>query len=185
MPNRRGVWLPVVLVLLLCGCGGAGRAELERTRAELELTRAELDKLHARLAANEQQAAAQTYLQELEKLDSLKTKGVLTQEEFDRRKSAILERQPVPTVEKPQAPASGMDELAKQLRTLASLYTNSTINLQERDAKRTQLIARPLHMTDLKKDLETVHALYNESAITLQERDTLKQKLLELDGAAK
>ena len=168
MPNRLGAWLPVMLALLLCGCGGAGRAELERTRAELELTRAELAKLHTRLAANEQRAAAQTYLEELEKLDSLKTKGVLTQEEFDRRKSAILERQPVPTVEKPQAPApaSGMDELAKQLRTLASLYGNSTINRQERDAKRTQLIARPLHMTDLKQDLETVHALYNESAIT-------------------
>ena len=179
MLNRLGAWLPVLLALLVCG--GVGRAELERTRAELEVTRAELDKLHSRLAASEQRAAAQTYLEELERLDSLKTKGVLTQEEFDRRKSAILERQPVPAVEKPQAPASGMDELAKQHRTLASLYGNSTINLQERDAKRTQLIARPLHMTDLKKDLETVHALYNESAITLQERDTLKQKLLELD----
>ena len=174
-----------MLALLICGCDGASRAELERTRAELELTRAELEKLHARLAANEQRAAAQTYLEELEKLDTLKTKGVLTQEEFDRLKSAILERQPVPTVEKPQAPASGMDELAKQLRTLASLYTNSTINHQERDAKRTQLIARPLHMTDMKKDLEAVHALYNESAITLQERDTLKQKLLELDTGKK
>ena len=185
MQTRCGAWRPVVLALLVCGCDGASRVELEQTRAELEVTRAELDKLHARLAANEQQAAAQTYLQELEKLDSLKTKGVLTQEEFVRRKIAILERQPVPAVEKPQAPASGMDELTKQLRTLASLYTNSTINLQERDAKKTQLIARPLHMTDLKHDLETVHALYNESAITLQERDTLKQKLLELEGAAK
>ena len=78
-----------------------------------------------------------------------------------------------------------MDDFAKQLRTLASLYTNRTINLQERDAQRTQRIARPLHMTDMKKDLEAVHALYNESAITRPERDTLKQKLLELDAGKK
>lgn len=187
MPTRAGCWLSIVLALWMCGCREANRAELERTRAELEKTRAELAQVQTRQAAIEKQAAAQSYLEELEKLDSLKTKGVLTQEEFDRRKTSILERQPVPQSEVPQARpvASGMDELAKQLRTLAALYSNSTINMQERDAKKTQLIARPLHMVDMKKDLETVHALYNESAITLQERDTLKQKLLDLDTGKK
>ncbi|MBC8115810.1 MAG: SHOCT domain-containing protein, partial [Candidatus Saccharimonas sp.] len=121
----------------------------------------------------------------LEKLDSLKSKGVLTPDEFDRRKQAILDRQQLSIVVKPDPPPSGMDELARQLRTLASLYGNSTINLQERDAKKVQLIQRPLHVSDMKKDLETVHALYNESAITLPERDTLKQKLLELNSPAK
>ena len=62
LPNRLGAWLPVMLALLGCGCGGAGRAELERTRAELEVTRVELAKLHSRLVGNEQQAAAQTYI---------------------------------------------------------------------------------------------------------------------------
>ena len=73
----------------------------------------------------------------------------------------------------------------KLCESLLRVRSRGTINLQERDAKRTQLIARPLHMTDMKQDLETVHALYNESAITQQERDTLKQKLLDLDGTAK
>ena len=152
---------------------------------ELEKSRAEIAALQARMATISKDAESKSYLEELEKLDSLKTKGVLTQEEFDRRKQAILESQKLSNVTKPEPPASGMDDLAKQLRTLAALYSNSTINMQERDAKKTQLIARPLHGTDMKKDLETVHALYNESAITMQERDKLKQKLLELDAGTK
>ncbi len=183
MIARHCVWLSLVVVLSVSGCGNSDRRELERTRAELEKTRAELANLNSRVAKLDQDHAAQGYLEELEKLDTLKSNGVLTQDEFDRRKQAILDRQPLSIVAKPEPPPSGMDDLAKQLRTLASLYSQSTINLQERDAKRTQLIQRPLHTADMKKDLETVQALYNESTITLSERDTLKKKLLELDSA--
>ncbi len=185
MTTRVGQWLAPLLLLTMCGCDRANRTELERTRAELDKTRAELATLNARLAKLGQDVESKSYLEELEKLDSLKTKGVLTQEEFDRRKQAILDGQKLSTVIKPEPPASGMDELAGQLRTLAALYSNSTINQQERDAKKAQLIARPLHMTNMKKDLETVQALYSDSTITQQERDTLKQKLLELDTGTK
>jgi multidrug resistance efflux pump len=181
MSTRLPVWWMITAILVTGGCDRANRAELERTRAELDKTRAELSMLNARLAKLGQDVESKSYLEELEKLDSLKTKGVLTEEEFGRRKQAILESQKLSIVIQPEPPASGMDELAGQLRTLASLYSNSTINQQERDAKKAQLIGRPLHMTNMKKDLETVQDLYNESAITQQERDTLKQKLLELD----
>lgn len=181
---RHYVWPSLVLGLFICGCGRSDRLELERTRAELEKTRVEMAALNSRVGKLDQDSATKGYLEELEKLDTLRTKGVLTQDEFDRRKQAILDGQKLAIVAKPErpaAPSSGMDELAKQLRTLASLYANSTINMQERDAKKAQLIQRPLRTTDMKKDLETVQALYGESTITLQERDALKQKLLELN----
>lgn len=185
MVVRLRVWPSLILALFVCGCGHSDRLELERTRAELEMTRAELVAQHARAAKLDQESTAKSYLEELETLDTLKTKGILSSEEFDAKKKAILEQQLPASTVKPEPPVSGMDELAQQLRILASLYTNSTITLQERDAKKTQLIQRPLHVSDMKKDLETVLALYNESAITLQERDTLKQKLLELDTGPK
>lgn len=185
MPRLLHVWPSIVLMLFMCGCGLSDRQELERTRAELNKTHAELAALQDRVAKLDQDAAAKGYLDELEKLDTLTTKGVLTPEEFERQKRAILERQQSSVVAKPVPPASGMDELAKQIRDLQSLYSNNAINLPDRDAKKTQLIKRPLQSTDMKKDLETVQALYNESAITLPERDTLRQKLLELDTGTK
>lgn len=173
--------LVAALLMVVCGCNQSERVELGRTRAELDKTRVELVQLQARLLEIEKQAAAHTYLEELEKLETLKTRGVLTQEEFDVRKRVILERQSVSIVSRAEGPKTGMDELAKQLRTLASLYGNGTITMQERDAKRAQVIQRPLQAVELKKDLETVQSLYNDTSITMQDRDALKKKVLEFD----
>src|SRR4029450_2853296 len=110
-----------------------------------------------------------SYLDELERLEALRTKGVLTAEEFETQKKAAL------ASSKPAA-AMTVDELAGQFRTLRDLYNTSAINNVERDQKKQQLIDRP----DLKKDLETVQGLYNESVITNVEHTAIKKKLLEL-----
>ena len=171
---RRDVflWTSVVLAAAGAGCADPKRVELEQLKAELAEARAELKALKA-----EQQ---QGYLDELERLDGLRTKGILTPEEFEAKKKAVLAARPPH-----RATASPMDELAKQLRTLQTLYSNNTITNLERDRKKSQLIAGPLSLTDLKKDLETVQVLYNENVITNLERDTLKKRLLEMEPAKK
>lgn len=168
----------LMLIPLICGCGRSERTELEKTRAELMRLRDENTLLKAQVVKSSD-AVSTGYLEELERLASLMEKKVLTQEEFERRKQAILDGQKLAPVGKPQL-ASGVEELARQLQTLHSLYNASTITLQERDAKKAQLIGQPLEPSDLKKDLETVKALYNASVITLQEQETLKQKVLGL-----
>ena len=71
-----------------------------------------------------------------------------------------------------------MDELARQLHTLQSLYQNGTINNLERDQKKQQFIEGPLCLTDLKKDLETAQTLYQDGTITNLDFDALKKRLL-------
>lgn len=177
MTDRR-LKVLLILILLICGCSRGDRTDLEKTRAEMAKLRDENARLQAQIAKSSDPTST-GYLEELEKLSSLLQKKVLTQEEFDRRKQAILEGQKLSPVGKQQA-VFGVDELASQLQTLHSLYSASTITLQERDAKKAQLISQPLQTSDLKKDLETVKTLYNASVITLQEQETLKQKVLGL-----
>jgi len=168
----------LMLIPLICGCGRSERTELEKMRAELARLREENIQLRSQIVKSSD-ASSTGYLEELERLASLMEKKVLTQEEFERRKQAILDGQKLAPVGKPQL-VSGVEELAKQLQTLHSLYSASTITLHERDAKKAQLISQPLQSSDLKKDLETVKTLYNASVITLQEQETLKQKVLGL-----
>jgi hypothetical protein len=160
------------LTLAALGCGAADREELAKVRAELQETRAQLAKLQAaQQAAKEPRVPG--YVEELERLEALRAKGVLTKEQFEAKKLAILGR---PEVEK--RPVSAMEALAKQLRTLQSLYSNNTINLPERDAKKAQIIQQPITLTDLQKDLEMVQKLYHDNVINLPERDNLKRRLL-------
>lgn len=177
MTHRR-LNVMLILIPLICGCGRGERTELEKARAELAKLRDENTQLRAQ-AVKSGDAASTEYLEELEKLSSLMEKKVLTREEFDRRKQAILEGQKLSPAGKRQA-VSGVEELASQLQALHSLYNASTITLQERDAKKAQLISQPLQSTDLKKDLEAVKTLYNASVITLEEHETLKKKVLGL-----
>lgn len=174
------VSLILMCVLMVSGCGRAERAEIEKTRLDLEKARTEIAALNAKVTELSKQATEKAYLEELEKLSSLMQKNVLTQEEFDRRKQAILAGQKQAPVVRPAA-TTGMDELAEQLRTLHSLYSSSTITSNERDAKRTMLIQQAGRATDLKKDLQTAQSLYSSSVITSADHEILKQKLLGLD----
>jgi hypothetical protein len=174
--RRVVVCLSLLAAPACAGCGSNERAELMKVKAELEETRAELEKARAELKAQEKRG----YLDELERLEALRAKGALTPEEFEAKKKAALQTAP-----SPQQAASAMDELAKQLRLLQSLYNNNTITNIERDQKKKRLIDGPLTLTDLKKDLETVQALYNESVITNLERDALKKRLLETEPTKK
>jgi hypothetical protein len=171
---RRGFFLCILAAMApaCLGCRDSEHADLEKVKAELAEARAELKVLKA-----EQQ---QGYLDELERLAALRTKGVLTQEEFESKKKAALGGRP-----KQGPPPSPMDELAKQLRTTQMLFSNNTITNVERDNRKRQLIAGPLSLTDLKKDLETVQTLFGENVITNVERDTLKKRLLEMDSIKK
>jgi multidrug resistance efflux pump len=160
------------LTLTIVGCGAADREELARVRAELQQTQAELAKLQAAQPI-EKGPRVPGYVEELERLEALRAKGVLTKEEFEAKKRAVLER---PAVEK--QPVSAVQALDKQLRVLQSLYSNNTINLPERDAKKAQILRQPITLRDLQKDLETVQKLYSDNVINLPERDNLKQRLL-------
>jgi hypothetical protein len=175
------------------GCGGSySKAEMAKVQAELATARSQLKTAEEEIAALKARpkpveapaaaapAKAMSDLEELERLDALRTKGVLTAEEFETRKKAVL--YPAP---KPIAPAKvgfTVQELADQFRTLQGLYNLSTINAEERDQKMQRLIDGPLAAGDLKTDLETVQGLYNLSVITAPARDALKKKILERDS---
>src|SRR5262249_28088696 len=136
----RGVYgsLLVGLTLAAAGCGAADREELAKARAELQEARAELAKLQAAPPA-EQGRRVPGYVEELERLEALRAKGVLTKEEFEAKKRAVLGR-----TEAEKRPPSGMEALEKQLRQLHSLYQNGTINFAEHDAKKAQMLRQPL-----------------------------------------
>src|SRR5262249_44684021 len=73
-----------------------------------------------------------------------------------------------------------MAELEQQLPTVHELWNRSTLTIDERNAKKAQLLGRPLSKIDLKADLERVQRLWNQSIISIDERDALKKKLLEI-----
>jgi hypothetical protein len=161
-----------IVVSACLGCGASDRAELEKVKAELAEARAELKSLKSE--------KKQGYLDELERLEALRAKNVITQEEFETKKKAALS-----TSSKPEQSPSSMDELAKQFRTIQTLWNNNTITAPERDQKKLQLINGPIVLEDLKKDLETVQKLWNENVITATERDALKKRLLEMEPMRK
>jgi DNA repair exonuclease SbcCD ATPase subunit len=152
------------------------RAELAKTRAELRELRADLAKLRQALKAvveKVQGPRALNYLEELEKLEALRLKGVVNALDFKRLRVDILARH-----EKPQRPLSPMADLDRQLRDLGDLLAKGRINLAERDRKRAELVQRPLTVADLKTDLEMVRRLHDDGIITITQRDTLKRALL-------
>lgn len=168
MYRRPCFWAALVLMLVGSGCGVAERAELEKVKAELAAVHAELQ---AQRAAA--QSGKQGTVESLERLAVLQTQGALTKEEFDAAKKALL----APAAQ-PKESLTPMDDLAKQLRTLQSLYSNGALNNIERDQKKQQLLQKGVKVTNLKKDLETVQTLYSESVINNLDRDALKQQLL-------
>jgi hypothetical protein len=183
MRNTRMGWL-ALLTLAAAGCGEVQRAELEKTRAELAEARAELAAAQAELETAKTKAHA-SYLDELERLEALRKKGVLTQEEFEAKKKAALAA-PVPAPAAPARPRSGawtVDELAKEFRLLRSLFNNGTINSADLDRKKSSLVQKPIVLTDLKKDLETLQGLFNDGTINAAELSTLKTKILEIESA--
>ncbi len=169
-------WFSILVILASAGCGPADRAELEKAKADLAKTQAELDKAQAELKALKSQALRQSYLDELERLETLKSKGALTQAEFDAKKAVVLKM-----VDKQPLPTSPMNELETKIRELQSLYGNNTLTPSEYQKKKAQLLAKPIALTDLKRDLEIVQKLYGENLLTPMEFNTLKSRLLEID----
>ena len=172
----------IILVVGIAGCGGSASMENARLRAELEATQARMLKVVAEAEAAKAKTPA--YLDELERLDALRSKGALTNEEFETKKQSLLStsapaKPTVPAVEKP-LPLT-VKEIAAQLRTLQSLAQSNTLTIQEHNSKKTQLIAKPLRLEDFKADLEQVQQLFSESVISIQEYNQLKQKVLEID----
>lgn len=171
MQRRMVLGLAAVAVMGLLGCNDS-RSELARMQAELKKTRAEFETLKAQ--------RANTYLDELERLEALRAKGVLTEEEFAAKKAATLQGN-----SKPPGASPTVQELAKQFRDLQGLYNAGAITSADREQKKRQLIAGPLAPIgpgDLKSDLELVQTLYNESTINNAERDALKKRILALDS---
>ncbi len=172
MSHYTTLGIPLLLICTIVGCGGVNRSELDHIKAELADARAELRSLKT--------AQQVSLAQELERLDLLRQKGALTEDEFAAMKSRLLA-----TEVRPKPPANSMAELGEQLQALHELYNKSAINNLERDAKKQQLISGPLLATDLKSDLETIQKLYNTSVINNLEFAQLKQRILEQDPAKK
>ena len=82
MSKRPFIHLSSLLLLAGAGCGASDRAELEKAKAELAKSQAELTALKAQPALSKP-----GYLDELERLDALKQKGAITQEEFNAKKA--------------------------------------------------------------------------------------------------
>lgn len=163
-------------VLLLCAGCGHSNAALAKTKAELAKAQADLKEVQEELQALKKQSSVKsvTYIEELERLDALRTKGVLTPAEFDAKKESLLK-----SSTKATPSAITVAELVQQLRTLHELYNNSTITNVERDSGMQKLIERPLVSRDLKADLEAIKALYNTSVINNVVRDAINKRILE------
>jgi hypothetical protein len=157
------------------GCGAVDQAELARTKAELEEARAEIRALKA---AMQEKPAKSGYLDELERLEALRSKGALTPEEFQAKKKAVLDKKA-----EPKPVASPFDDLDKELRVLHGLFNNGIINNLEWAAKKQQLLKKPLSTTNLAKDLEKGKGLFDNGIINNLEWDALKKRLLALDSS--
>jgi Short C-terminal domain len=120
-----------------------------------------------------------SYLDELERLETLKTKGAITQQEFDAKKQQLLAAVPPPSASK----GSDMDELDKLLRNAHALFNSSVITPSEYQTKKQQYLQRKVTVGNLTKDLEKAQQLFNESILTPTEYQTLKQQILAGDPA--
>jgi hypothetical protein len=171
-----------LLTLAVIGCDGGSRAEVARLKAESEATRTELAMVRAELEATK--AAKPTYLDELERLETLRSKGALTDSEFEAKKQTLLKVPATtkgPIVVENAPPGLTVAEIAAQFKTLQELFQTNTLSIQEHNSKKSQLISKPIVLVDLKADLELVQKLFNDATITLQEYNQLKQKILEID----
>lgn len=74
-----------------------------------------------------------------------------------------------------------MADLERGLRLVQDLCQKDLINIQDRDAKKRQLIARPLMKVDIKPDLEKVKSLWDHRIISGEENDLLKKRVLNID----
>jgi hypothetical protein len=164
------------------GCGAVDQAELARTKAELEEARAQIRTLKADM---EKMPAKSGYLDELERLEALRSKGVLTPDEFQAKKKAALEKTegPKEKAEGPKQTASAYDDLDKQLRIHYGLFEKGTINNLEWNAKKQQLLKKPLSSNDPPKDLEKGKALFESGIINNLEWNDLKTRLLAIGSA--
>jgi hypothetical protein len=171
MGRRILLGLAMAAALAAAGCNDS-RSELAKVQAELKKTRAEVDALKAQ--------QAKTYLDDLERLEALRAKGVLTEEEFAAKKQATLQGKG----KRADAPLT-VTELAQQFRDLQGLYQTSAITNVDRDQKKAQLIAGPIAPGEMKSDLELVQSLYQESTLTNVERDALKKRILEFEAQGK
>ena len=169
-----------VSLSLVTGCGSSQRVEIQRLQAELVKTQAEL--AAARVVMESTRSAVPRYLEELERLDVLRTKSAITTEEFEAKKRELLGAASASKSETSAAPVS-MTELAQQLRTLGTLYNTSAITQSEHQSKKTILLRQRVSPIDLKVDVETARTLYSQSIINQQEYEVLKRNLLELDAA--
>ncbi len=128
----------------------------------------------------EQSEARRTsYLDELERLETLKAKGALTPQEFDAKKQQLLAAAPAP------APSKGgdVDELDKLLRDLNGLFNKNVINGSEYNTKKQQYLQRKITVTNLTRDLEKIQKLFNEGILNGSEYNALKQQVLAADSA--
>ena len=169
-----------LLLSLVFGCGSSQRVEIQRLQAELAKTQAELTA--ARVALDTTRSGVPRYLEELERLDVLRTKSAITSEEFEAKKRELLGAAAASKSETTAAPVS-MNELAGQLRTLGTLFNTSAITQTEHQSKKAILLRQRVSPIDLKVDLEMARTLFNQSVIIQQEYELLKRNLLELDAA--
>jgi hypothetical protein len=70
--------------------------------------------------------------------------------------------------------------LANQLRDLADLHKRSLLTGDEYEAKKAQLLEKPLRSSDLKSELEFVSDLQRRNVITSDEFQTIKKKILQI-----
>jgi hypothetical protein len=203
MLSRLCLAASLILVVTCLGCRARvsnvdkAQAETKQLKAELAQLQEEIKGLKSaaeRSAAAAKSAAAKStpttaekpakkagVADELERLDALRSKGILTPEEFAALKQAALNGPPPPTT----SSVPSMKDINEQLRVIYGLYQNSKITNVERDQKKQQILDKPLRLENLKEDLELAHNLYQNSIITNVDLDLLKKKLLEAEPAQK
>ena len=89
----------------------------------------------------------------------------------------------VATPEPPHGPRDnaegGVAYLIKQLRDVSELQHKGLLTSSEAQARKNQLLARPLRTGDLRDDLEQVAELQKTDALTSSENQALRAKVLE------
>jgi hypothetical protein len=95
---------------------------------------------------------------------------------------------PVPMVEPPAPPPhvfrdmgpGSVGELSLRLHELEDVRNRDLITPQEYQAKKDQLLGRPLNPSDLKSDLEQLGELLARQTLTPAEHEALKARVLEI-----
>ncbi len=179
MSRKSCAVLGVVLLLCAAGCP-AERAETEKLRAELAEARAEIKSLRDQQPAY--QRGVDTLVDQLERLEALKRKGALTEEEFLAQKRTLLATPaprpapaPAPQVKGPPP----LKELDRQLRELNGLWNKSAINGTEYADAKANILKLQFRVESLSGDLDKVYTLWNQSILNSNEYAGLKQRVLQ------